>query len=85
LQYEIVNLLAFVHADSGETTRWDALSDSGPYQNPKKIQQDYGLSRSLGFGSDSQRRTTRHRAGCSEVSSTQPPSKTFNQTRNMLK
>jgi len=43
-----------------------------------KGKQDHGLSRSVDLGGNPQRRTTCHWAGCSVVSSTQPPPATFN-------
>src|ERR1035441_10298201 len=47
-------------------------------------QQDHGLSRFVDLGSNPQRQTACHWAGCCVVSSTQPPPATFNYARDML-
>src|SRR5271157_1840056 len=78
---------AHPHPPGDQLAEWlhgSPLDGFGLLEDGKELPQDYGLSRTLDAGGDSERIAGRHSAGSGVVISTQPPLATFNYGRDIL-
>src|SRR5271157_4105762 len=78
---------AHPHPPGDQLAEWlhgPPLDGFGLLEDGKELPQDYGLSRTLDAGGDSERIAGRHSAGSGVVISTQPPLATFNYGRDIL-
>src|SRR5271157_5874765 len=78
---------AHPHPPGDQLAEWlhgPPLDGFGLLEDGKELPQDYGLSRTLDAGGDSERIAGRHSAGSGVVISTQPPLATFNYRRDIL-
>src|SRR5271157_1209502 len=79
---------AHPHPPGDQLAEWlhgPPLDGFGLLEDGKELPQDYGLSRTLDAGGDSERIAGRHSAGSGVVISTQPPLATFNYGRDILR
>src|SRR5271157_2618602 len=78
---------AHPHPPGDQLAEWlhgPPLDGFGLLEDGKELPQDYGLSRTLDAGGDSERIAGRHSASSGVVISTQPPLATFNYGRDIL-